>query len=174
METTTPRIARTPLRQRFTKLAAAGLIGLTALGGVAVLPSIADAQEVPGQTQEDREARQAARQERRAEKRAAIADAVGVSVDELQVARQAGQSLADIAAANGASVDSLIDTLVDMKTASIDAKVADGTITQAEADEKLAGLSERVTERVNAEPGERDGNRGRRGNNNQGAEPTGA
>lgn len=46
----------------------------------------------------------------------------------------------------------------------LQAKVADGTLTQDEADERLAKITERITERVQTVPGEGDfGHPGRRG-----------
>ncbi|MEM7093117.1 MAG: hypothetical protein AAF567_08940 [Actinomycetota bacterium] len=153
---------------RFKKAIAAGLIGVTALGATAAVPALASAQ-APGDgtelTQEEREARRAerraAREARRAEKVAVLTDALGVGEDVLQAAREAGQSIADVADANGVSVDSVVTALVDHKAAQIQARVDAGDLTQEEANEKIAGLAERVTERVNATPGERGDGEGR-------------
>jgi len=147
------------------KAVAAGLIGLTALGAVGFAPTIADAQEAP--SQEDREARRAERQAnreaRRADKLAVLTDALDMTADELKAARESGQSLADIASAQGVSIDVVIAAIVDAKTEKIQSFVGD-RLTQAEADEKIAELEAKVTERVNAAPGERgDGERGDRG-----------
>ena len=153
---------------RIRKAIAGGLIGLTSLGAVAIVPSIAEAQTPDGTelSQEEREAlreeRRAERAERRAEKLAVLTETLDITEDELIAAREAGQSLADVAAAQGVAVDTLVAAIVDSKTDHILEHVAAGDITQEEADEKIAGLEERVTERVNAEPGER-GERGRRG-----------
>ena len=43
----------------------------------------------------------------------------------------------------------MIDALVDAKADRLAEKVADGSITQAEADEKLADAEDRITDRVN-------------------------
>jgi len=151
---------------RLKKAIAAGVIGLTALSAVAVAPSIAHAQD-DTPTQEEREARRAERRahraEHRAERIAVLTDALGVGEDVLQAAREAGQSLADVAADQGVPVESVVSAIVDAKTAHIQEHVAAGDLTQAEADERIAGLNERVTERVNSAPGER-GERGPRGN----------
>lgn len=147
---------------RMKKAVAAGLIGLAALSATAIAPSIADAQEAP--TEEARETRRANREARRAERLAVLTDVLGVDAEALGAARDAGQSLADLATAQGVPVQDVVDAIVEAKTAQIQAKVAAGDLSQDEADERIAGLSERVAERVEATPGERgDGERGRRG-----------
>ncbi len=158
---------------RMKKAIAGGLIGLTALGATAIVPNIAAAQdtiEVQDGTelsQEERDARRAERQAnreaRKAERVAVLTEALGVGEDVLDAAREAGQSIADVAAANGADLDSVIAAIVESKTAHIQEHVAAGDITQEEANEKIAGLAERVTERVNTAPGERGDGEGRRG-----------
>ena len=152
---------------RLKKAIAAGLIGLTAFGAVAAAPAVAEAQD-DTPTQEEREARRAERQAnreaRRAERIAVLTDALGVGEDVLQAAREAGQSLADVADAQGVPVQDVVDAIVDAKTTRIQEHVAAGNLTQEQADERIAGLEERVTERVNSTPGERgEGRRGHRG-----------
>jgi len=92
----------------------------------------------------------------------AVAEALGMTTDELRAEFEAGNSLADVAAAQGVDVQDLIDMMVADATEHIDEKVAEGDLTQEEADEKLAELTERITEKVNSVPGE-DGERGPRG-----------
>ena len=152
---------------RIKKAIAAGLIGLTAISGAtALVPTIADAQEAQTQdelTQEERDAKRAERQanraERKAERIAVLTDALGVGEDVLQAARETGQSLADLATEQGVPVQDVVDAIVASKTARIQERVAAGDLTQEEANERIAGLGERVTERVNSTPGER-GERG--------------
>jgi len=161
----------------FTKTTASVLIGLTALGGGAALaPSLVGAQEVeaPAQVQEDSETterserrteRREARSERREARQQSMADLLGVTVEELRTARQDGQSLVEIGAANGVSEQAIIDAIVTEISDRVDAKVADGSIDADRAADKLATLEERVTEKVNnTEPGHRFGLRGMRGN----------
>ena len=98
----------------------------------------------------------------------AVAEALGLTADELQTARAAGQSLADIAAAQGVSTDTVVGAIVDGIEAHLADEVAEGDLTQAEADERLAAAEERATEKVDATPGEGAaqglrGNGGRRG-----------
>lgn len=150
------------MKNTMKKTVASGLIGLIALGGVAVGAPSAFAQDAEEPTTEEREARRAERQEARAERRAekieALTSILGISADDLQEAREAGDSLADIAAAQGVDLQSVIDTLVGNAEARIEAKQADGTIDAERAAEKLESIEDRVTARVNGERPE-----GRRG-----------
>lgn len=84
-----------------------------------------------------------------------ITEALGIEADELRAGFQAGQTLAEIAAANGMDVDTLIDTLVANANDRIDTKLADGSIDQDKADEIRSNLEERITDRVNRTPGQR-------------------
>jgi len=98
----------------------------------------------------------------------AAATALGMTEDELRTALEAdGTTLADVAEEQGVEVDTLVDALVTAQQERIASAVEDGDLTQEQADERLAGLEERITERVNsAEPfggrghgphGDRDG-----------------
>ena len=144
------------------KALVAGAIGLAALGATSFAPD-ADAQDAS--TDQGREDRQEKRETRRAERVATLTDALGVDEDALRAAREAGQSLAAIAIEQGVAVDVVVDALVDAKTTRIQDRVTAGDLTQAEADERIAGLEDRITERVNTAPGERGerSERGRRG-----------
>lgn len=72
-----------------------------------------------------------------------------LSKDEIRTQLQSGKTLADIAKAQGVSVDKLVDAIVaDFKT-HLDEEVASGEHTQAEADQKLADFTSRVTDFVN-------------------------
>ena len=94
-----------------------------------------------------REALKAERQEAKAEKRQAVADVLGIDVEELQEARDSGSTLAEIA---GDDLDALVDLFVGNATERIEAKVENGDLTQAEADERLDGLEDRITTRLEA------------------------
>jgi hypothetical protein len=80
----------------------------------------------------------------------AAATYIGVTQAEIATARQAGQSLAQLATAKGKTVQGLTDALTAAGTASIDAALAAGNITAAQATAKKAGLSAEVTALVNA------------------------
>jgi polyhydroxyalkanoate synthesis regulator phasin len=80
------------------------------------------------------------------------ADALGLTEEELRTALEPdGTSLADVAQAQGVDVDTLVDALVQAQQDRIAQAVEDGRLTQAEADERLADLEARVTERVNSD-----------------------
>ncbi len=144
------------------KALASGLIGLIALGGgAAIAAPSAFAQEADDQSRaERRELRQEARAERRAEKVETLTSVLGVSETDLQAAREAGQSIADIAAAQGVDLQVVIDALVDNAQARIDAKIAAGDIDAERAAEISDSVEERVTARVNGERPEGRGHRG--------------
>ncbi len=77
--------------------------------------------------------------------------------DELKAAREAGTTLAELADQQGVEVADLIDALVAEAEEHIAEHVADGDLTQAEADERLVDLEQHITDRVNGvEPAEGD------------------
>ncbi|HVW33034.1 MAG TPA: hypothetical protein VHL53_10885 [Acidimicrobiia bacterium] len=79
----------------------------------------------------------------------AAAKALGMSADELRTALDSGKSLADVAKDKGVAVSKIIDALVaDMKS-HLDADVAAGRLTRAQADEMLANCRSRLTDVVN-------------------------
>ncbi len=77
------------------------------------------------------------------------AEALGMTAEELRTALKEGQTIAQVAESKGVDVQTVIDALVAARKAKLDEKVAAGEITQAEADEKLAKATERITELVN-------------------------
>ena len=80
------------------------------------------------------------------------AEALGMTEDELRTALEPdGTSLADVAEDQGVDVVTLVDALVQAQQDRIAQAVEDGRLTQEEADERLADLEERVTERVNSD-----------------------
>lgn len=91
---------------------------------------------------------------------ATAATTLKLSEDDLRTQLQAGRTLAQVASAQGVAVDDLVTALVDAQKTRIAAQVTAGTITQAQADERLADLKQRITDRVNAAGG---GGRGGRG-----------
>lgn len=84
------------------------------------------------------------------------ATALNMTEDDLRTALQAdGATLATVAEAQGVSVDTLIDALVTAGQERITQAVTDGELTQEQADERLADLETRVTDRVNSGGGGR-------------------
>lgn len=98
---------------------------------------------------------QAQREEARADKLADVAEAAGVTVEELQAAKSEGSTLAEIA---GENLDGVVDLFVERSTARINGAVEAGRITQEQADERLDGLEDRIATRL-----EEGGGFGKRG-----------
>jgi hypothetical protein len=93
---------------------------------------------------------------------ATAAEALGMSEDDLHTVLEAdGATLAQVAEDQGVPVDTVVQALVTAEQERIAQAVTDGRITQERADERLADLEQRVTDRVNAAfegrgPGKRD------------------
>jgi len=85
--------------------------------------------------------------ERRADWAADVAGVLGISADQLKADLAAGQSLSDIAGANGKSDQEVIDGVTAAVKTRLDAQVAAGTLTQAQADALLERAKVRI-ERV--------------------------
>jgi DNA-binding phage protein len=81
---------------------------------------------------------------------AAAAAYLGTTAADLRTKLQAGQTLAQIAAAAGKPRDGLIAAMVADANAKIDAAVAAGTITAAQASAKKATLTAHITAEVDA------------------------
>jgi polyhydroxyalkanoate synthesis regulator phasin len=80
-----------------------------------------------------------------------VTDLLGIDAATLRAELQAGSTLADVATAQGVSVDVLVDAIVDQMQERVDAAVEAGKITADEAAEKLAEAEARVTAKVNGE-----------------------
>jgi hypothetical protein len=94
----------------------------------------------------------------------AAASAIGITPEELGTALRDGKSLADVARDKGVDPEKVVSALVAGLKAHLDQEVASGRHTQAEADQKLAGATERIRAFVNGEAGKRGfGPHGRRG-----------
>lgn len=109
-----------------------------------------------------RKAHRAAHQsmDRRSERAEQMAEFLGLTSDELRESLADGSTLAELALAQGVSEDDLVAFIVDGIEERVDAAVADGKIDADKAAEKLADVEEKVADMINAEPGERRGNRG--------------
>jgi hypothetical protein len=81
--------------------------------------------------------------------RGEIADVLGLEPEALGDLLRDGQSLADIATAQGVDVQTVIDTLVDDVKEHLDEAVSNERLTEEEADAKLVEITERITEMVN-------------------------
>lgn len=79
------------------------------------------------------------------------AEAIGIEADELLAALRDGQTIAEVAEANGVEAQAVVDALVADATARIDARVAAGDLDAERAEEIKANLPERMTALVNGE-----------------------
>ena len=80
---------------------------------------------------------------------AAAAEALGMTEAELVTELQSGKSIKQVADAKNVNIDTVIAKMTAAVKAHLDAEVASGEHTQAEADAKLAAFQTRVTEMVN-------------------------
>lgn len=77
-----------------------------------------------------------------------VAETLGMTEDELQAELRGGTDLADIIAAQGSTVDEVVDALVARAEIELGELVATGELTQEQADEILGTLPARLTERI--------------------------
>ncbi len=109
---------------------------------------------------------QVEREAKRTEHRETVAGYIGISADDLEAALQDGQSLAEIAEANGKNVDELIDQLTAEAEADLLERAEEHDIPEERVDEMLEQLEDRVEARVNGERPE--GRRGPGGHGHRG------
>lgn len=77
-----------------------------------------------------------------------LADLTGLSTADIQSKRAAGESIADIAKSEGVDPDDVVAKALEARKALLDERVADGTITQDQADAAYTQMKERLTERL--------------------------
>jgi len=78
------------------------------------------------------------------------ATALGISVDDLMTQLRDGKSLADVAQAQGISVDKLKTDLLAQVKSELDTAVSDGKITQSQADEIYSRTESNIDTIINA------------------------
>jgi hypothetical protein len=133
-------------------MAGSALAGAMLFGPVLAGAQEDDQQEAPAPDQEQGEERGPCRGGgHRGQLVETAAEAIGIEVDALREALQNDRTIAQVAQANDVDPQTVVDALVADVSARIDQKVADGDLTQAEADEKKAELPERMTAIVNGE-----------------------
>jgi len=79
----------------------------------------------------------------------AAATYLGLSEGQLRDRLESGKTLAQIAKDRGKSVDGLVDAMVAEVKQHVDAAVAAGRLTRAQADQVLKDVRQRITDRVN-------------------------
>jgi lambda repressor-like predicted transcriptional regulator len=99
-----------------------------------------------------------------------VTDLLGLTEDELREAHQSGTSLAAIASEQGVSTDELVDAMYEAEVDRLADMVAEGQVTQEQADGVLDGLRDRIEDRIMHQgtvgprgPGGPGGMRGRSG-----------
>ena len=88
---------------------------------------------------------------------------LGITAEEVRAAAEAGKTLAQLAEEQGVSEERVVSTLVTAGEEHLAEAVADGRLTQAEADEKKADLEARTTERLDDPIRHKRGHHGRHG-----------
>ena len=86
----------------------------------------------------------------------AVETLLGMTDVEIRAERQAGKSLAQIAAAKGKSKEALVDTILNAKKTILDQQVSAGKLTQAQADAVYANMQQQaavMVDRTNVGPG---------------------
>lgn len=84
-----------------------------------------------------------------------VAEFLGLTTDELRAALTEGQTLAEVAEAQGVSEGDLVAFLLDQFEERLDQAVENGRLDADEADQKLAEAADRIEAQINAEPGDR-------------------
>ena len=79
------------------------------------------------------------------------ADTIGIQLPVLIEGLREGQTIAEVAAANGSNADAVIEALVRSTQARLDELVADGSITAEEALTRAAEAAQRITGLVNGD-----------------------
>jgi len=92
---------------------------------------------------------------------ALLAEALGMTVEELEAARADGQTLSDLLEAQGLDATTVRDRLEEAHEAALEQAVADGVLTQDEADEMQFGFGRGGMAPGAGRRGGRDGRRGR-------------
>ncbi len=89
------------------------------------------------------------------------AQALGMTEADLQTELSNGKTLAQIAQERGVATQTLVDALLNQAKADLAQRVADGKITQAQADQMLTDLTERIQTLINSgQPGRSGGRSG--------------
>lgn len=91
-----------------------------------------------------------------------LATSLGVDTETLRSEFAAGKSIADVATEQGIAIETVVAALVADLEEHLNDYVADGSLTEDEAAEKLASAEDRISEKVNEVPPTRDRNSGPR------------
>ena len=86
-----------------------------------------------------------------------VSEALDMTPEELRAELQEGKTIAALAGEKDVEVQAVVDAIVAAQKEHLDEAVAEGDLTQAEADRILSGAEERATALVNGERGFRGG-----------------
>ncbi len=155
-------------------LGAAGIVtaaGVQGRGPASALSSLVSdgtitqeqADKVADALKKNREENKAKHEAQRAEMQALITKTLGISEADLETARKEGKSLGEVA---GDKRDELVAAMVAFQTAKLDKAVAEGKVTQEQADKIKTDMQQRIEDRVDGKG--RDGKGPRRDGRGQG------
>ena len=98
-----------------------------------------------------------------------IAEALGMTVDELQAARAGGKSVADLAKEKGIKLGDLTDKMITERKSQLEQLVKDGKITQEQMDTMLNNMKTMMEQAIERDTiGPMNGRGGRMGNGHGG------
>jgi hypothetical protein len=128
-------------------LLAGGAAGYTQLGPTSAEAVTKTAQQ-SSPTQEATEPHRGGHQETVSDQ-SVVAKAIGISEADLSTALGGGQTIAQVAAAHNVTVQKVIDALVADGNSELAAEVSSGQLTQAQADQMKAEITQRAADQVN-------------------------
>ena len=135
-----PAARQAKLREALQTLVDAGTLTSSQVESiVAALEAARPAGDQDHESDDGHQGRGGPKGERRQEMLAAAAEAIGITTTELQTAVKSGQTIAEVAEANGKSVQSVIDALVAQATADITEHITDMVNGIHSADDDSAG-----------------------------------
>lgn len=162
---TNPPVEETTTHQRSlsgrkTAIAAAMAVAvLFGSVGLAAAQTDQDDTSAPNEEEQtDRNDRRQRRSERRAVIGSIVAETIGITVEDLRAEFQDGNSVADVAEANGVAPETVAEALIGALEERLDTAVENGRLTEQEAADRLERRSERIAERIERTPGERRSN----------------
>ena len=109
------------------------------------------------------QARGGHREQARGQQPEVLAEALGMTVQELHEALSDGQTVADVAEAQGIALQDVADALVAAQSERLQQAVDDGRITQEQADERITQMEEHILQMLESGEGMRHGSHGHQG-----------
>jgi hypothetical protein len=127
----------------------AALAGGGVAGAVLGVPSISSAQTPSSASDSSSATPRPERGPKGGPQLDAAASALGITADELRTQLESGKTIAQVASDRGVNVQTVIDAVTADENAEIDAALAAGKITQAQADEMKANAAQHAADIVN-------------------------